>query len=100
DRMEQLIVEQSGTGVSDEEIARQLTAQGYRSPMRDVVLPSTVQTIRLKHRLFHKRSPSHPPRSEGFLTVSQVGHRVKLHVHWIYDRIKNGRIQVRRVPSG
>jgi len=96
ERMEQIILEQSGTGVSDEEIARQLTAQGYRSPMRDVVLPSTVKTLRLKHRLFQKRSQSHPRRIEGWLTVPQLAQQLKLNVHWIYDRIKNGRIQVRK----
>src|SRR5262249_20994216 len=96
DRMEQLIVEQSGTGVSDEEIARQLTRQGYRSPMRDVVLPSTVKTIRLKHRLFQKRSQSHPRRIEGYLTVPQLAQRLQLTPHWLYDRIANGRILVRK----
>src|SRR6266542_3843218 len=96
ERMEQIILEQSGTGVSDEEIARQLTAQGYRSPMRDVVLPSTVKTIRLKHRLFQKRSQSHPRRIEGWLTVPQLAQQLKLNVHWISDRIANGRIQVRK----
>ena len=94
--MEQLILEQSDKGSSDDEIARQLTAQGYRSPMRDVVLPSTVKTIRLKHRRFQKRSQSHPRRIAGWLTVPQLAQRLKLNVHWIYDRIKNGRIQVRK----
>jgi DNA invertase Pin-like site-specific DNA recombinase len=96
ERMEQIIVEQSGKGSSDEEIARLLTAQGYRSPMRDVVLPSTVQTIRLKHRLFLKRSQSHPRRIAGYLTVPQLAQRLQLTPHWLYDRIANGRIQVRK----
>jgi len=96
ERMEQIILEQSGTGVSDEEIARLLTAQGYRSPMRDVVLPSTVKTIRLKHRLFQKRSQSHPRQIEGYLTVPQLAQRLQLRPHWLYDRIANGRILVRK----
>ena len=96
ERMEQIIVEQSGKGSSDEEIAQLLTAQGYRSPMRDVVLPSTVQTIRLKHRLFQKRSQSHPRRVEGWLTVPQLAQRLQLTPHWLYDRIANGRILVRK----
>jgi len=94
ERMEQIILEQSGKGSSDEEIARQLTAQGYRSPMRDVVLPSTVKTIRLKHRLFQKRSQSHPRQIAGCLTVPQLAQRLNLTVHWISDRIANGSIQV------
>src|SRR5205823_2948560 len=47
--MERIILERSGQGAPDEVIAAELTAQGYRSPMRLVVLPSTVKTIRLKH---------------------------------------------------
>ena len=92
--MEQFILEQSAHGATDAEIADHLTAQGYRSPMRQEVLPSTVQTIRLKHRLFLKRSQSHPRRIEGYLTVSQLAQQLKLNVHWIYDRIKNGCIKV------
>jgi len=99
DRMEQIILEQSVVGTSDEEIARQLTTQGYRSPMRAEVLPSTVKTIRLKHRLFHKRSQSHPRQIAGCLTVPQLAQRLNLTVHWIYDRIANGSIQVTKDPA-
>jgi DNA invertase Pin-like site-specific DNA recombinase len=98
-RMEQIIVEESRHGATDEEIARQLTAQGYRSPMREEVLPSTVKTIRLKHRLFQKRSQSHPRRIAGYLTVPQIAQTVGLTPHWIYDRIYNGSIQVVKDPA-
>jgi len=36
------------------------------------VLPSTVQTIRLKHGIFQVRSQSHPRRIAGYLTVPQI----------------------------
>jgi hypothetical protein len=97
--MEQLIVEQSQQGIADEQIARHLTAQGYRSPMREEVLPSTVRTIRLKHRIFQKRSQSHPRRVEGCLTVPQIAQALNLTPHWIYDRIYNGSIQVTKHPE-
>lgn len=97
--MEQLIVEQSRQGRADEQIAQQLSAQGYRSPMREEVLPSTVKTIRLKHRLFQKRSQSHPRRIAGYLTVPQIAQTVGLTPHWIYDRIYNGSIQVVKDPE-
>ncbi len=87
--MEQLIVEQSRQGIPDEQIARHLTAQGYRSPMREEVLPSTVKTIRLNHGIFQKRSQSHPRRVAGFLTIPQIAHALGLTPHWIYDRIYN-----------
>jgi DNA invertase Pin-like site-specific DNA recombinase len=97
--MEQLIVEQSRQGIADEQIAQQLTAQGYRSPMREEVLPSTVRTIRLKHRIFQKRSQSHPRRVLGYLTVPQIAMALNLTPHWIYDRIYNGSIQVTKPPT-
>src|SRR5262249_25745566 len=98
-RMEQLIVGQSRQGIADEQIAQQLSAQGYRSPMREEVLPSTVRTIRLKHRIFQKRSQSHPRRVEGYLTVPQIAQALNLTPHWIYDRIYNGSIQVTMHPE-
>jgi DNA invertase Pin-like site-specific DNA recombinase len=98
-RMEQLIVEQSRQGIADEQIAQQLSAQGYRSPMREEVLPSTVRTIRLKHRIFQKRSQSHPRRVEGYLTVPQIAQALNLTPHWIYDRIYNGSVQVTKHPT-
>jgi len=97
--MEQLILERSAVGVLDEEIAQELTALGYRSPMGLVVLPSTVKGIRLKHRQFHTRSQSHPRRIEGALTISQVASTLDIDPHWIYDRIHNGTIQVDKDPN-
>ena len=67
---------------------------GYRSPTRQHVLPSTVQIIRLKHRLFQKRSQSHPRRIAGYLTVPQIARALEVPVHWIYDHIKRGIIEI------
>ncbi|MDQ5853926.1 MAG: recombinase family protein [Chloroflexota bacterium] len=97
--MEQIILEQSAQGIPDEVIAADLTAQGYRSPLRREVLPSTVRTIRLKHRQFQVRSQSHPRRVAGYLTVPQVARALSLRSHWIYDRITNGSIQVTKDGS-
>ncbi len=62
--------------------------------MRSYVLPSTVRTIRLKHRILHVPSQSHPRRIIGFLTVSQIAKKVGVPTHWIYNRIDKGAIQV------
>lgn len=97
--MECLILERSVAGLLDEVIAQELTELGYRSPLRQVVLPSTVKTIRLKHRQFLKRSQSHPRRIEGALTISQLAHALDIDPHWIYDRIHNGTIQVDKDPK-
>ena len=99
EEMERLIVELSAKGGADEVIAEQLTALGYRSPMRPTVLASTVRTIRLRHRIFQKRSQSHPQRVRGLLSVSRIAEAVGVTPHWIYDRIYNGTIQVSKDPQ-
>jgi DNA invertase Pin-like site-specific DNA recombinase len=92
--MEQRILDLSTQGHTDEAIAEQLTGLGHRSPTRQHVLPNTVKIIRLKHRLFQKRSQSHPRRIVGYLTVPQIAGALGLTPHWIYDRINNGCIMV------
>ncbi len=90
DELETQVVAQSLQGIDDQVIAQQLTAQGHRSPLRTTVLPSTVKTIRLKHRIFQNRSQSHPRQISGYLTVPQVAKSLELSPHWIYDRISCG----------
>jgi DNA invertase Pin-like site-specific DNA recombinase len=98
--MEQIILDLSRQGKPDEEIAEHLTALGHRSPMQtDHVLPNTVRIVRLKHRIFLKRSQSHPRRIAGHLTVTQIARQLDISPHWVYDRINNGRIQVVKDPE-
>jgi DNA invertase Pin-like site-specific DNA recombinase len=94
--MEKLIIEKAKANILDEEIASELTQLGYRSPRRKIVLPSTVETIRLKNRLLSVRSQSHPIRVKGFLSVSQIAEKIGVTPHWIYDRIKGGRIKIKK----
>ena len=94
--MEKEILRLAKAGKSDEEIAALLTQQGHRSPKHATVLPSTVRILRLRHRLFRKRSQSHPRRIPGHLTVPQLAHTLRITRHWIYDRIHNGTIQIAR----
>jgi hypothetical protein len=74
--MEQQILTLFAAGHTDEAIAAQLTQQGYRSPHRPYVLPSTVQTIRLKHGLMQRDHQSHPRRKAGYLTIPQLAQRL------------------------
>ena len=92
--MEQQIRTLFAAGHTDEAIATQLTQQGYRSPQRSSVLPSTVQTIRLKHGLMQRRHQSHPRRQAGYLTIPQLAKRLGVSKYWVHDRIQNGRIQI------
>ena len=97
--MEETIVSLARQGKTDQEIAEHLTGQGHRSPKSPIVLVSTVQMIRLRHRLLVERSQSHPRRIPGHLTVPQVAERLQVSKHWIYDRIHNGTIQIERDPD-
>ena len=94
--MERIILDLSRSGESDEKIAEHMTELGYRSPLRQHVLPSTVKTIRLKHRLLQKRSQSYPRRIQGYLTVPQLTKLLDLPQRWIYYQIAGGSIQIEK----
>lgn len=94
EQMQQHIVRLSQQGKRDEEIVKELSAKGYKSPMRDHLLPSTVKAIRLKHGIMLKRCQSHPRRIVGYLTVPQIAKALDIQSHWIYDRIHKGVIHV------
>jgi DNA invertase Pin-like site-specific DNA recombinase len=97
--MEHQILTLFAAGHTDEAIAAQLTQQGYRSPQRPQVLPSTVRTIRLKHGRLQQRHQSHPRQVAGCLTVPQLARRLGVSPHWLYDRLANGRIQLAKDPA-
>jgi DNA invertase Pin-like site-specific DNA recombinase len=94
--MDKEILRLAKAGHTDVEIADLLTRQGHRSPKHATVLPSTVRILRLRPRLFRKRSQSPPRRIPGRLTVPQLARALGITKHWIYDRIHNGTIQVAR----
>jgi hypothetical protein len=94
DAMERAIIQMAGKEHRDEQIAHLLTERGYRSPLSPRVLPSTVQTIRLKHRILLKRQHSHPRVFSGFLTPPQLAKALGVTPYWIYDRINNGTITI------
>jgi DNA invertase Pin-like site-specific DNA recombinase/predicted DNA-binding transcriptional regulator AlpA len=94
EQMEKQIVQLSKDGKRDDVIAKELSENGFRSPMSDRLLTSTVQAIRLTHGIVQKRSQAHPRRITGFLTVPQIAKALDISKHWIYDRINKGVIHV------
>ncbi len=95
--LESRILALSHDGVSDETIAQQLTAEGFRSPMDPHrVLANTVRCTRLKYGVVITRSQSHPCRVPGYLSTTQLARALDVPVHWIYDRIHNGTLRVAR----
>jgi DNA invertase Pin-like site-specific DNA recombinase len=97
--IEETILRMARDGRRDEQIAECLTSRGYRSPMAEVFLPSTVRNIRLKHRILLRPSQSHPFRVPGHLTVAQLAAKLEISRSWIYDRIYNGIIRVEKDAS-
>lgn len=97
--LESQILQLAATSRSDEEIARHLTQEGYRSPMRDIVLPSTVATVRLRHRTLVAHRQSHQCRIPGYLTVPQVAAKLRIPPDWIHHQIHKGTIQVTKDPQ-
>jgi DNA invertase Pin-like site-specific DNA recombinase len=96
EELEARILELARAGHGDAAIAAELTIAGHRSPMRERVLPSTVQIIRLRHGVLLKRSQSHPRHVPGRLTIPQLAAQLGVSAHWIYDRIHNGTIAATR----
>ena len=88
-------------GMHDDEIAHILTQEGHHSPWEaDKVLPVTVQRIRLKHRLKVQHRQTRWPAIADHLTVTQLAHRLRIPVKWIYVQLKRGSILTTREPSG
>jgi DNA invertase Pin-like site-specific DNA recombinase len=94
--IEALIIRLAREGQSDAQIAALLTAQGHRSARGETVLPSTVKTIRLKHRVLVRASQSHPRHVAGYLTIPQLAEKLNVPRHWISDRIHNGTIVIEK----
>ena len=94
DEMEAQLLALEERGLSDEQIACKLTAQGFRSPLRDTVLPSTVSKIRRMHQRRHRYRVPRDRRVTDYLTVAQVAQHVGVTQHWVRYRIGRGVIEI------
>ena len=97
--MEARILELSREGWSDDRIAERMMSEGFRSPRSESVLPSTVQAIRLRHRVLVNGASSHPLNIPGSLTVTQAAEIIGVPSSWIYSRIRRGAVSVERDPD-
>lgn len=94
--LEERILAHLAAGRADREIADDLTREGYRSPRREAVIPSTVRNIRLKHRILIARRQVDPRRPPGHLSVTQVAQHLGVAEHWVYARLYRQQIRVAR----
>lgn len=82
-------------GYTDEEMAAQLNAEGFRSARALEVLPLSVRNIRLKRGWKLTDSPNRSRRlyeAEGYVTVTALAERLGVHRKWILRRIHNEQI--------
>ena len=97
EEMERLVVKLFKEGKTDRQIARRLTELGHRSPQRDYVVRSTVQTIRHTHGLIRGargKGASREHHVPGSLTLPEVARKLGVPKAWMYNRISNGAIQI------
>jgi DNA invertase Pin-like site-specific DNA recombinase len=97
--LEARVLQLHRAGKADDVIARELTAAGFRSPMHQKLLISTVRGLRLKQRCFITRHQSHPRHIRGVLTISEVAARLGVSAQWLHYRIKTDRIHPQRDPA-
>src|SRR6478609_8320361 len=96
--MEQQVLTLAQAGFDDVEIAQQLTAEGHRSPRCATVFPSTVQRIRLQHRLKLPPKRTRWAKIPGRLSVPEVAAHLGVTTNWVSSRIYRGVIRVERDP--
>jgi hypothetical protein len=80
-------------GLSDAQIADQLTAEGFRSARTNTVSPKVVQKFRLDQGLLRIRPQNQVLLEvEGRLTIRGLAQRLGVNRDWIRRRIRNGQI--------
>ena len=79
-------------GLDDEQIAAQLSREGFHSAHRSDVAVDAVTKIRRAQRWLHPTGPR-PAVREGYLTVPALASRLGVERQWVYRRLRNGRIE-------
>jgi hypothetical protein len=77
----------------DNQIAAQLTTEGFRSPRASELTPRTVQRIRLEQGWKRPHRPTTRQWAlEGYLTVTDLAQRLGTNTSWVYRRIRHHKI--------
>jgi DNA invertase Pin-like site-specific DNA recombinase len=89
------------TGMSDDEIAAVLAADGHRSPnCTDNVLPITVQRIRLSAGIKMTTQRNRWSHDTSLLSAPELAARLNIPVNWLYVQIRQKRLLIDRQPTG
>ncbi len=88
-------------GRPDNEIARLLTEEGHRSAnCADMVLPVTVQRIRLAEGIKAPPSRRRWEHDPGVLSTTELAAKLGIPVNWLYVQIKKKRLLIEPQPTG
>jgi DNA invertase Pin-like site-specific DNA recombinase len=80
-------------GQTDEQIATQVTAEGFRTARRSSVSSTAVKHIRLDHSWQRPLAQSWDAQTlEGYLTPAGLAAKLGVPRRWVYQRIASGRI--------
>jgi DNA invertase Pin-like site-specific DNA recombinase len=89
----------SAEGYHDKEVAQRLTAEGFRSPRSEQVLPSLVTRIRRAHgQITVTARFRRQEKIEGQWTIWGLVRALQVDRNWLYARIQAGRLPATRHP--
>jgi len=99
ERLVARVRELSAEGYHDKEVARQLSAEGFRSPRSEQVLPSLVTRIRrARGQLTVTAQFRQQEKIEGQWTIWGLARALQVDRNWLYVRIQAGRLPATRHP--
>jgi DNA invertase Pin-like site-specific DNA recombinase len=99
--MRDRLLDLARAGISDNEIAAILTAEGHRSPnCEEKVQTITVQRTRLRAGIKMTTQASRWSHDPDLLSAPQLANQLSIPVNWIYVQIRHKRLLTDRQPSG
>jgi len=99
ERLVARVQELSAEGYHDKDIACRLSAEGFRSPRSEQVLPSLVTRIRKAHgQLTVTAQFRRQEKIEGQWTIYGLARALQVDRNWLYVRIQDGRLPATRHP--
>ena len=93
------VLRRSRAGQSDQEIATELTAAGYHSPLKQQLSIASVRRIRTRHGVLARKAEFLRHGLPGWLSLGQAVTRLGEHTAWAYYLTRHGRLLIERDPE-
>lgn len=88
------VLRRSRAGQSDRQIAAELTAAGYHSPLKQRLSVASVGRIRMRHGVLARKAEFLRHGLLGWLSLGQAVTRLGEHTSWAYYLIRHGRLSI------